>query len=99
MVLTVIANIKARNDAADKVRARLSKLVEPTRREKGCVEYTLYQDNDNPSVFIFYENWESQTDLDAHMKSPHFKECFAAIEGLFDIEVHLMSEVVLNARR
>jgi quinol monooxygenase YgiN len=94
MVLTVVATIKAKNDTADKVRARLSKLVEPTRKEKGCVEYSLYRDNDNPSVFIFYENWESQTDLDVHMKSPHFKECFAAIEGLFEIEVHRMSKVV-----
>jgi len=94
MLLTVVATIKARNDTADKIRARLSRLVEPTRKEKGCVEYTLYQDNDNPSVFIFYENWESQTDLDAHMKSAHFKECFAAIEGMYDIEVHLMSEVL-----
>ena len=94
MLLTVVATIKARNDTAEEVRARLSRLVEPTRKEKGCVEYTLYQDNDNPSVFIFYENWESQTDLDAHMKSPHFKECFAAIEGMFDLDVQLMSEVL-----
>ena len=94
MLLTVVATIKSRNDTADKIRARLSRLVEPTRKEKGCVEYTLYQDNDNPSVFIFYENWESQTDLDAHMKSAHFKGCFAAIEGMYDIEVHLMSEVL-----
>jgi len=94
MLLTVVATIKARNDTVDKVRAQLSRLVEPTRKEKGCVEYTLYQDNENPSVFIFYENWESPTDLDAHMKSAHFKECFAAIEGMFDLEVHRMSEVL-----
>lgn len=94
MVLTVIAKIEARNDTLDNVRAWLSRLVEPTRKEKGCVEYTLYQDNENPSVFIFFENWESPTDLDAHMKSAHFKECFAAIEGMFDLEVHRMSEVL-----
>ena len=94
MLLTVLATIKARNDTADKVRALLSRLVEPTRKEKGCVEYTLYQDNENPSVFIFFEHWESQADLDAHMKSAHFKECFAAIEGMFDLEVHRMSEVL-----
>lgn len=93
MLLTVIAKIQAKNDTGDKVRAHLFNLVEPTRKEKGCVDYVLCQDNDNPSVFIFYENWESKTDLDAHMKSPHFKKCFAEIDGLFDIEVHLLTEL------
>ena len=92
-MLTVIATIRSKKGAEEKVRQQLVGLVAPTRTENGCVDYILYQDQSDPSTLMFYENWESKTDLDAHMKSPHFKKCFAEIDGLFDSEVHLLSEL------
>jgi len=53
----------------------------------------LYQDNDHPTVLVVYEKWESKNALDVHMSMAHFKECFAPIEGLYDVEVHLLSEI------
>ena len=92
-MLTVIATIRSKKGAEENVRQQLVGLVAPTRTENGCVDYILYQDQSDPSTLMFYENWESKTDLDAHMKSPHFKKCFAEIVGLFDIEVHLLTEL------
>lgn len=90
--LTVIARITAMKEETEKVAAQLTILVPPTRKEKGCLHYSLYQDNNDPSVFMVYENWASKVDLDAHMNTKHFKACFAEIEGLFHIEVHLLTE-------
>jgi len=92
-MLTVIATIRSKKGAEEKVRQQLVGLVAPTRTENGCVDYILYQDQSDPSTLMFYENWESKTDLDAHMKSPHFKKCFAEIDGLFDIEVQFLTEL------
>jgi quinol monooxygenase YgiN len=91
-LLTVIAKITAKKEAVEKVAKQLTNLVPPTRKEQGCVQYSLYQDNDDPAVLMVYERWESKNDLDAHMNTKHFKECFAEIEGLFHIEVHLLTE-------
>jgi quinol monooxygenase YgiN len=80
-IVTVVAKLIVREDAVDVVKTQLLKLVEPTRQEEGCIEYRLHQDNTDPGVFIFYENWESMAALDRHITTPHYKQYTAAIEG------------------
>jgi len=92
-MLTVIAKIKANQNSLEKVSNELQRLVEPTRNEKGCIDYILHQDNDDPSIFIFYENWETSVDLDAHMESEHFLECFQNIEGIFELDVNKLTKI------
>lgn len=82
-MLTVVAKIVAKKESIEGVRAELLKLIAPTRKENGCIEYRLHQDNEDPTVFIFYETWESQDCLEQHINSPHFKEYFSAIDGMF----------------
>lgn len=77
--VTVVAQLTVRKDAIEAVRTELLKLIESTRAEKGCIEYRLHQDYDNPSMFIFYENWENMTCLEQHMNSEHFKRYIAAV--------------------
>ena len=81
-MLTVVATIKARKDVIETVRGELEKLIAPTREEEGCIDYFMHRDNDDPSVFLFYENWESEKHLERHMATDHFKACFAAIDGM-----------------
>lgn len=82
--LTVIADIKAKKDKIDLVRNELVKLIEPTKREAGCIEYQLHQDNKHPEHFLFYENWESKALWEEHMQSQHLADYFKATEGAID---------------
>ena len=82
--LTIVAKVVARKNCMEAVKAELLKLVEPTRQERGCIEYRLHQDNDDPAVFIFYENWESETCLEQHMNSDHFNAYLCAVEGMIE---------------
>jgi quinol monooxygenase YgiN len=92
--VTVVAKVVAKPEAVAAVKAELLKLVAPTRQEAGCGEYRLHQDNDEPTVFTFYENWESQACLDQHMASAHFQAYVAAVDGLLaDKVVHRMTEI------
>ncbi|MDQ7818531.1 MAG: putative quinol monooxygenase [Melioribacteraceae bacterium] len=93
MLLTIIAKFKLKSDSLDKAKHELLKMVEPTYKEKGCIDYIFYQDLGDPSVLLLYENWESKEDLDAHMNSKHFKDCFATIEGLYELEVHKLTQL------
>lgn len=80
--LTVVAKVVAKGDAIVSLKAELLKLMTPTRQENGCLEYRLHQDNQDPSVFLFYETWESPACLEQHMNSPHFKAYLAAVDGM-----------------
>lgn len=79
--LTIVARIEAKADKVDLVKTELLKLIEPTRKEEGCIQYDLHQDNSHPELFIFFENWESRELLQAHLNSDHLKAYVQATEG------------------
>ena len=93
--ITVVAKITAKKDSIEAVKVELLKMVAPTRQEEGCLEYRLHQDNHDPAVFIFYENWKNLDCLEKHMVSPHFLAYVAAVADLIaDKIVHKMAEIV-----
>jgi len=79
--LTIVASIQAKADKVQLVKTELEKLVSITRAEKGCVQYDLHQDNENPAHFMFYENWESRELWQTHMNAPHLAAYGAATAG------------------
>ncbi|KUG26294.1 hypothetical protein ASZ90_003868 [hydrocarbon metagenome] len=91
--ITIIAKFKLLNNP-EIVKNELLHLAESTRKEKGCVDYTFYIDNEDPATLMLYENWESEEDLKAHMEADHFVECFKKIERMFELEVHKLTELV-----
>jgi quinol monooxygenase YgiN len=58
----------------EKLAEQLRALVAPTRSEAGCLEYELHRDPQSPGKFMFYERFSSQSALDEHLASPHFKK-------------------------
>ncbi|MDD2466792.1 MAG: putative quinol monooxygenase [Desulfuromonadaceae bacterium] len=92
--LSIVAIIKAKKDSAECVKSELSKLVAPTRKEDGCIEYNLHRDNDVPEVFAFCETWESSAHLENHLKSEHYRKCSNAIEGMVEEKsVHQLTHI------
>lgn len=79
--LTLIAKILAKAEKRELVRGELVKLIVPTRAEEGCINYDLHQDNKNPNLFIFHENWESKELLEKHLASTHIAEYMKSTEG------------------
>ena len=92
--LTVVAKVVAKRECVESVKSELLKLVAPTRKEAGCIEYRLHRDNDDPAVFIFYENWASEECLGRHMNSEHFISYVNAVEGMLEEKnVHRMTGI------
>lgn len=94
--LTLVAKVKAKANYKEQLKAELLKLVQPTRKEEGCISYHLYADIENPDVFLFHEIWASQELWQKHMESDHLK-AFAArlpewVEGDLMIEKWERSE-------
>lgn len=82
--LTIVANIIAKADQVELVKAELLKLIDVTRAEEGCINYDLHQDNENPAHFTFYENWESHELWRTHMDNEHLAQYMKATEGAVD---------------
>ncbi|MBQ4889052.1 antibiotic biosynthesis monooxygenase [Shewanella sp. MMG014] len=82
--LTIVANIIAKADKVELVKAELVKLIDVTRAEEGCINYDLHQDNENPAHFLFYENWQSRELWQTHMNNTHLADYIAATEGAVD---------------
>jgi quinol monooxygenase YgiN len=86
-IITVVAKVVARKDCVESVKAELLRLIVPTRNEDGCIDYFLHQDNDDPAVFIFYENWENAACLERHINTGHYKVYAMAVAAMIDEKV------------
>ena len=94
MALTIVASIKAVPEKADLVKAALEKLIAPTLAEDGCLQYDLHQDNDNPALFLFFENWTTRDAWQKHMQAPHIAANAAATEGaIVSVKLQEMTKV------
>lgn len=91
-IVTVVAKLVVREDSVEAVKTELLKLITPTRQEEGCIDYRLHQDNADPGVFIFFENWESMASLERHLTTPHYRNYVASVEGaIVEKVVHKMT--------
>jgi quinol monooxygenase YgiN len=84
--LTVIAHLRALNGQIEETKAFLTGLIEPTRKEPGCVEYWLHQDDDDPAEFTFYENWTNRAEWDKHMALPHLLKFAEVKDKLLELQ-------------
>lgn len=73
MSIRIIARFTARPDSIDAMRTLLLGMLEPTRKEAGCVSYELLNNSADPTDFTFVEEWASQAAIDAHMQTPHLQ--------------------------
>ncbi len=73
MSIHVIARFNAKPDSIDALRTRLLAMLEPSRKEAGCIRYDLLNNSADPTDFTYVEEWASQAAIDAHMQTPHLK--------------------------
>lgn len=79
--LIIVAKIQAKPDHIELVKAELNKLIAPTLKEEGCIQYDLHKDNQNPEIFLFYEIWQSRELWQQHMNAAHLAEFNKVTEG------------------
>jgi quinol monooxygenase YgiN len=80
--VTVVAVFEARPGQENELRKVLAGLVQPTRKEPGCINYDLHVFADNPAKLLFHENWQSRELLDTHLQSAHLKAALARVHEL-----------------
>ncbi len=92
--ITVVARILVKEEKRDFVKNELMKLIDITRKEKGCINYDLHQDNNNPNLFIFHENWENKELLETHLQNDHLKQYLEATDGCVnEFIIHELTQI------
>ena len=81
-ILTLTVTFQARPGKESELRKTLLGLLAPTRAESGCINYDLHTVPDDPSKFLFYENWASKAHHEAHDKTPHIQNLRACINEI-----------------
>lgn len=65
--------------------------VAPSREGDACLSHDVHRSNDDPGLWVVYENWRSSGDLDGHCALPHMQAFVARIPDLVEGELDLRS--------
>ena len=88
---TIIAQIFIKPEHVDAFLAATPDLIAKSRAEAGCITYNLYQDPNDRTKLLFFEEWKNQAAIDFHFETEHFKnfgkmlEEFASAEPVITI--------------
>ncbi|MGH7250344.1 MAG: putative quinol monooxygenase [Nitrospiraceae bacterium] len=88
--VTVVVRMKAKTGMEVRVRQELLNLLKPTRAERGCINFDMHQAPNDPSLFLFHENWVSEEDLKRHFETPHIKRWIEEAKALLAEPMELM---------
>lgn len=77
-----MAVLKAKNGKREKLQEELLKLITPTRREEGCLEYILFEDKNQAGTFYMREAFKNYKAFQEHVATAHFKNFESQINEL-----------------
>jgi quinol monooxygenase YgiN len=93
---TLIACLHARPEKRAELLKILHSLVKPSRAEPTCVDYHLHVSNDDPNLFVFYENWRTRKELDEHLETPILRSFWARRLDLLEKDVDIQFITMLS---
>jgi len=67
-----------RHDFMESIRGMLG----PTRIERGCISYCLYEDIENNNTFTLVEEWETRDDLEKHVRTDNYRRLLELMDLL-----------------
>jgi quinol monooxygenase YgiN len=65
-IVVLVPEFHAKSGRESELRGRLVRLAALSRREAGCLEYTLLEDPSDPARLSIFERWVDRDALDAH---------------------------------
>ena len=90
-MIVVIATMHAKEGQEDRMKDVLLALVVESRLEPGNLHYELLLSEDDPCEFAFYEVWENQAALNAHLRSKHISVAHSFSAELADREPRVVA--------
>jgi quinol monooxygenase YgiN len=77
-MLLIVGTVRLPADRLAAAHSIMSEMIEASRREPGCLEYSYAEDVIDRGLIHITERWENQKVLEEHFKSPHLAAWRAA---------------------
>ncbi|SFV58654.1 Antibiotic biosynthesis monooxygenase [hydrothermal vent metagenome] len=72
MTITKSVTFIAKEGSEEKMKELLSAMVIPSKAEKGCLFYEIFQYENERNRFMAVETWENEDALNGHKSSEHY---------------------------
>jgi len=80
MTITKKVTFIAKEGFEDKMKELLLAMVEPSKKEDGCIFYDIFQYENNRKKFQAVESWRDERALDGHKSTSHYAVYKASYE-------------------
>jgi quinol monooxygenase YgiN len=81
-MLLIVGTVRLPPENLDAAQPAMRRMVESSRREDGCADYSYAEDVLDPGLIHVKEIWRDQATLDRHFASPHIAQWQAAWPAL-----------------
>jgi quinol monooxygenase YgiN/enamine deaminase RidA (YjgF/YER057c/UK114 family) len=93
-VFHVTAVLEAKEGSAERLAELLTANVQPSRNEKGCLQYDLFRGGASGHTFVLHERWTDRAAFDLHFSMPYMKELSKRIKELVkDSSIHVVEKI------
>ena len=82
--LTQVALAKIKPEFVDQFKQTVNSLLSKMRAQPGNISYTYAQSQEDPTEFIFNENWIDGLSIKNHMESKLVQDFFAVVGPYFE---------------
>ena len=78
MPLIIAGTVRVPTDRLEAFKPHMQAMLEASRAEDGCLEYSYAEDVAEPGLIRVFEVWRDQGAIDAHFQTPHMAAWRAA---------------------
>lgn len=71
-MITIVAKKVIQENKKEEFKELARRLIGESRKEEGCIEYSLYEDLNNSNVVAFIERWKDEEAIKLHNNTEHF---------------------------
>ena len=95
MSIRVIARFFSKDTSRETLKPLLINLVEPIRRDHGCISCHLTQHTSDSNEFTFIEEWQDHASLDTHLAAKHIQDAVIQIDPHLSkpLELHIYNNL------
>ncbi|CAF1592794.1 unnamed protein product [Adineta ricciae] len=79
-VIHCVIDVFVKPHAEEKVRELLAGILEPTRKEDGCLKYKLFQNMADQCQFTLIGAWENEEAFEDHLQSDHYRKADSSMK-------------------
>lgn len=82
MPLHVFVRFEPKEGKQRQLLEELTRVLEPTYAEPGCIGIHLYEATRDPLAFVIHSEWKDDAAFDEHAKLPHMTRFLSLVDDL-----------------